>query len=73
MASYSVVLHKVHGGTTEEAVKHKVESSLKLARENKRKFRDVDTVLFFDEANTTGRCLICIYYNEDKFPCTFLS
>ena len=52
--TYNLCTSKVHGGTTEEAIKHKVEKSLELARENKTKFRDVDTVLFFDEANTTG-------------------
>ena len=42
---------QVHGGTTEKDVVKKVEEAEKLARVNKRK--KIDTILFFDEANTT--------------------
>ena len=42
---------KVHGGTTEENVIKKVEEAEKLAEENST--TGIDTILFFDEANTT--------------------
>ena len=42
---------KVHGGTTEEDVIQKVEEAEELAKKNRKK--SIDTVLFFDEANTT--------------------
>ena len=41
----------MHGGTTEEDVKQKVEKAEELAKENREK--NIATVLFFDEANTT--------------------
>lgn len=44
---------KVHGGTTEEDIIMKVQEAEKLAILNRRKKILVDTVLFFDEANTT--------------------
>lgn len=42
---------KVHGGTTYEDIKLKVNQAEEMARENQDK--NIDTVLFFDEANTT--------------------
>ena len=42
---------KVHGGTTEEDVMQKVMEAEELAMENSEK--GIDTILFFDEANTT--------------------
>ncbi|PFX19443.1 E3 ubiquitin-protein ligase RNF213 [Stylophora pistillata] len=41
----------VHGGTTYEDIKLKVHQAEKMARANQD--RNIDTVLFFDEANTT--------------------
>ncbi len=43
--------HKVHGGTTYEDIKLKVNQAEEMARQNQDK--NIDTVLFFDEANTT--------------------
>ena len=42
---------KVHGGTTEENVIKKVEEAEELAEKNSK--TGIDTILFFDEANTT--------------------
>ena len=42
---------KVHGGTTEENVMKKVMEAEELAKENSK--QGIDTILFFDEANTT--------------------
>ncbi|XP_006822899.2 E3 ubiquitin-protein ligase rnf213-alpha-like [Saccoglossus kowalevskii] len=43
---------KVHGGTTSNNIVEKVKEAEKLAEENEGNF-GIDTVLFFDEANTT--------------------
>ncbi|KAL1264673.1 hypothetical protein QQF64_005028, partial [Cirrhinus molitorella] len=45
-------LVKVHGGTTSEVIYRKVQEAEKLAQNNRQKY-ELDTVLFFDEANTT--------------------
>ncbi|XP_051523957.1 E3 ubiquitin-protein ligase rnf213-beta-like isoform X2 [Myxocyprinus asiaticus] len=45
-------LVKVHGGTTSETIYTKVREAEKLALDNRQNFK-LDTVLFFDEANTT--------------------
>ena len=45
--------YQVHGGITEQDIKCKIEEVKKLAVENKAAYPPVDTVLFFDEANTT--------------------
>ena len=47
---YCVV--KIHGGTTEEDVANNVKKAEEMAVLNKEK-HGVDTVLFFDEANTS--------------------
>jgi hypothetical protein len=41
----------VHGGTSYEDIAKKVKQVEKMAAENEK--RDIDTILFFDEANTT--------------------
>jgi len=43
----------VHGGITEQDIEKKVNEAIELAKENKEAYPPVDTVLFFDEANTT--------------------
>ena len=43
--------YKVHGGTTYEDIEQKVRQAEDMAHENQNK--NIDTVLFFDEANTT--------------------
>ncbi|KAG7491231.1 hypothetical protein MATL_G00000820, partial [Megalops atlanticus] len=48
----NMVLVKVHGGTTAETIRRKVRRAEELAEGNSRQF-GLDTVLFFDEANTT--------------------
>ena len=48
----NMLILKVHGGTTESDVMCKVEEAEKLARENFDN-HNIDTVLFFDEANTS--------------------
>uniref|UniRef100_A0A3B3SIL3 RING-type E3 ubiquitin transferase n=1 Tax=Paramormyrops kingsleyae TaxID=1676925 RepID=A0A3B3SIL3_9TELE len=45
-------LIKVHGGTTAETIQRKVREAERLAERNRREF-GLDTILFFDEANTT--------------------
>uniref|UniRef100_A0A8C1VS82 RING-type E3 ubiquitin transferase n=1 Tax=Cyprinus carpio TaxID=7962 RepID=A0A8C1VS82_CYPCA len=45
-------LVKVHGGTTSEVIYRKVQEAEELAQKNRQKY-ELDTVLFFDEANTT--------------------
>jgi len=46
-------VYKVHGGITERDIEKKVKEVLELAKKNKNAYPPVDTVLFFDEANTT--------------------
>jgi len=48
-----VFVYKVHGGITERNIEKKVNEVLELAKKNKNAYPPVDTVLFFDEANTT--------------------
>ncbi|KAM6964707.1 E3 ubiquitin-protein ligase rnf213-beta [Tautogolabrus adspersus] len=48
----NMVLVKVHGGTTAEMIYRKVREAEKLAEKNHR-LHKLDTILFFDEANTT--------------------
>ncbi|KAJ7355098.1 hypothetical protein OS493_027887, partial [Desmophyllum pertusum] len=47
----NMLLMKVHGGTTYEDIEKKVKQAEKMARTNEK--LNIDTVLFFDEANTT--------------------
>ncbi|XP_068759451.1 E3 ubiquitin-protein ligase rnf213-alpha-like isoform X4 [Montipora capricornis] len=47
----NMLLVKVHGGTTYEDIEAKVKQAEGMAKENQGK--NIDTVLFFDEANTT--------------------
>ncbi|XP_074628909.1 E3 ubiquitin-protein ligase rnf213-alpha-like isoform X2 [Acropora palmata] len=47
----NMLLVKVHGGTTYKDIEAKVEQAEGMAKENQDK--NIDTVLFFDEANTT--------------------
>ena len=44
----------MHGGVTENDIKRKVNSAIELAQKNRGQRRTLDTVLFFDEANTTS-------------------
>ncbi|XP_041671343.1 E3 ubiquitin-protein ligase rnf213-beta isoform X2 [Cheilinus undulatus] len=48
----NMVLVKVHGGTTAEMIYRKAKEAEKLAEKNQ-KMHNLDTILFFDEANTT--------------------
>lgn len=48
----NMVLVKVHGGTTAEMIYRKVREAERLAEKNHRMHK-LDTILFFDEANTT--------------------
>ncbi|XP_041095708.1 E3 ubiquitin-protein ligase rnf213-beta [Polyodon spathula] len=48
----NMMLVKVHGGTTAEMIYKKVKEAEELAKNNRRRHR-LDTILFFDEANTT--------------------
>ncbi|MGH0135413.1 UNVERIFIED_CONTAM: hypothetical protein FKN15_035521 [Acipenser sinensis] len=48
----NMMLVKVHGGTTAEMIYKKVKEAEELAENNRRHHR-LDTILFFDEANTT--------------------
>ena len=54
---FFVLLLQVHGGTTESDIIASVNKATEEAIENKK--HNLDTVLFFDEANTTEAiCLI---------------
>ena len=44
---------QVHGGTSFEDINRKVIKASELALKNTIEYRDIQTVLFFDEANTT--------------------
>ena len=46
-------LVKVHGGTTSEEIIEHVHKAQELAKRNSRRYPDMFTVLFFDEANST--------------------
>uniref|UniRef100_A0A8C4TA23 RING-type E3 ubiquitin transferase n=1 Tax=Erpetoichthys calabaricus TaxID=27687 RepID=A0A8C4TA23_ERPCA len=48
----NMIVMKVHGGTTAEMIYRKVEEAEQIAMNNIRHFK-LETVLFFDEANTT--------------------
>ncbi|KAM9831669.1 E3 ubiquitin-protein ligase rnf213-beta [Neosynchiropus ocellatus] len=48
----NMILVKVHGGTTAEVIYRKVKEAEVLAEQNTR-IHKIDTILFFDEANTT--------------------
>lgn len=51
-AAENMVLLKVHGGTTADTIRRKVREAEALAEQNRRTHQ-LDTVLFFDEANAT--------------------
>lgn len=42
---------QVHGGTSEEDIRKFIKQAEKISKENKKE--NLDTVVFFDEANTT--------------------
>ena len=44
---------QVHGGTTGSDIIRKVKQAEEMARQNSMQYVYMDTVLFFDEANTT--------------------
>ncbi|XP_074938739.1 E3 ubiquitin-protein ligase rnf213-alpha-like isoform X2 [Phalacrocorax aristotelis] len=48
----NLVVVRVHGGTTTKTIHKKVRQAIELARNNDKRHK-VDTVLFFDEANTS--------------------
>ncbi|XP_075580950.1 E3 ubiquitin-protein ligase rnf213-alpha-like [Pelecanus crispus] len=48
----NMVVVRVHGGTTSRTIQEKVRQAMELARANEEE-HNVDTVLFFDEANTS--------------------
>ncbi|KAM6032909.1 E3 ubiquitin-protein ligase rnf213-alpha-like isoform 2-T2 [Chlamydotis macqueenii] len=48
----NMIVVRVHGGTTSKTIQEKVRQATELARANKEE-HNVDTVLFFDEANTS--------------------
>ncbi|XP_029109785.1 E3 ubiquitin-protein ligase rnf213-beta [Scleropages formosus] len=48
----NMILVKVHGGTTSDTIHRKVLEAEKLAEKNQKDF-SLETILFFDEANTT--------------------
>ena len=48
----NLLMMKVHGGTTEDEVREKVLQAQAIAKRNAQK-HNIDTVLFFDEANTS--------------------
>ena len=44
---------QVHGGTSASDIERKVEKAVEQAKQNRLEYPDMQTVLFFDEANTT--------------------
>ncbi|XP_030418159.1 E3 ubiquitin-protein ligase RNF213-like isoform X2 [Gopherus evgoodei] len=48
----NMMLVRVHGGTSSKIIHQKVKEAIELARVNEERY-NMDTVLFFDEANTT--------------------
>ena len=44
----------MHGGVTEDDIRRKVSKAIELAQTNRASRRTLETVLFFDEANTTS-------------------
>ncbi|XP_035758684.1 E3 ubiquitin-protein ligase rnf213-alpha-like, partial [Egretta garzetta] len=48
----NMLVVRVHGGTTSKTIQEKVRQAVELARTNEEE-HDMDTVLFFDEANTS--------------------
>ncbi|KAH1172131.1 hypothetical protein KIL84_007749, partial [Mauremys mutica] len=48
----NMMLVRVHGGTSSRIIHQKVKEAIELARVNEKR-HNMDTVLFFDEANTT--------------------
>ena len=52
----NMILMKVHGGVTRRDIIAKVHEAERVARKNRRDYQGsrIQTVLFFDEANTTG-------------------
>nr|XP_009916892.1 PREDICTED: E3 ubiquitin-protein ligase RNF213-like [Haliaeetus albicilla] len=48
----NMMVVRVHGGTTTKTIREKVRQAVELARDNEEE-HDMDTVLFFDEANTS--------------------
>ena len=49
----NLLIMKMHGGTTQREIIDTVERAQIIAKNNKEKF-DIDTVVFFDEANTSS-------------------
>ncbi|XP_052062678.1 E3 ubiquitin-protein ligase rnf213-alpha-like isoform X2 [Mytilus californianus] len=49
----NMILMKVHGGTKPSDIVKKVQLAEVVAMDNAQKYKNMDTVLFFDEANTT--------------------
>lgn len=47
----NLIVVRVHGGTSSEVIYKKVRKAIKISKENEK--YNLDTVLFFDEANTT--------------------
>ncbi|XP_052062680.1 E3 ubiquitin-protein ligase rnf213-alpha-like isoform X2 [Mytilus californianus] len=49
----NMILMKVHGGTKTSDIVRKVKKAEEIASKNSANYKNMDTVLFFDEANTT--------------------
>ncbi|CAG2252471.1 RNF213 [Mytilus edulis] len=49
----NMILMKVHGGTKPSDIVRKVKKAEEIASKNSANYKNMDTVLFFDEANTT--------------------
>ncbi|XP_063062070.1 E3 ubiquitin-protein ligase RNF213-like [Engraulis encrasicolus] len=47
----NIIIVRVHGGTTSDMIHKKVQEAVEISKRNEA--QDMDTVLFFDEANTT--------------------
>ena len=46
-------LLQVHGGTSKNDIKNRVNKAIQIAKENEKKVPGIYTIVFFDEANTT--------------------
>ena len=50
----NMIILKMHGGTTRSDVISKLQTAIELAKENSKRSKQNETILFFDEANTSS-------------------
>ena len=50
----NMIILKMHGGTSRSDVISKLQTAIELAKENSKRSKQIKTILFFDEANTSS-------------------